>query len=79
MGERSASQHWCTVPEEFGQHEFYIAFEEASQKRHDRPGGGRFPCKPSRFCFLGYGELARAELEHSDWCILEFFDRCMLT
>ena len=33
-------------------------------------GGQGVPSKASRPCFLGQGQVARAELEGCDWCVL---------
>ena len=33
-------------------------------------GGRGFPSETGRSCFLGRGELAKAEWEDGDWCVV---------
>ena len=42
------------------------------QKQHYWLEGQGFPYRASRFCFLGLGKLAKAELENYDWFMLNF-------
>lgn len=55
--------------------EFYSVRSSKAGTGHDWLGGQGFPGKASRFCFLGSGELAKAELEDCDWCMLHFLHK----
>lgn len=46
----------------------------AGKQQHDRLGGCGVLYKVGRTCFLGWGELAKAEMEDCVWCVLGFLD-----
>lgn len=77
LGEYSASQAWGSAPEGCGQELGLYSIRSGNvETRRDSLGGQGFPYKESRSCVLGSGELAEAELEDCDQCVLGLLARC---
>ena len=68
-------EHRSVLPEGFGasKSKFYRTLEEAMQTQ-GMIGGQEFPGEANIFCFLGKGELVKAEREGCEWCKLGFVD-----
>lgn len=78
MSGQSTGPHkqWRDLPEGCWARGSFIECSKGNvETGHDWPGGGRFSLKASRPCFVGRGELAKAELEDCDCCLLGFLDR----
>ena len=76
LREYSTSQAWGSLPEGCGQERGLYSIRRGNvETRRDWLGGWGFPYKGSRSCVLGSGELAEAELEGCDRCVLGLLAR----
>ena len=75
LGQYFAPQQWSALPEEMWAR---VSFVEHWRRQHRnrtwiaRRSGISY--KASRSSFLRWGEMAKAELQDCDWCVLGFLD-----